>query len=281
MSKYILPTKITFLFEKIQTCPLFFFHTYKYVSLLIVGRGGIGKNTDSAPNQPGWRGGIMGGDGGMIAYKKNIITSSNGVGGIGWITQIDFRHSMSGSSSPGLYVRYNQSLGNEITAFLGDMSNGQDHRQDYWEFALNGETDSGLFDYGRTEGGLATPVLTAGSGGTYGSGGQTTSTATTMQGGEGGDGRLGTQGPDYNTGIRAIETIPIQSVFGGTGTGGSSYFTSTTNCKASGGGGYGDTNPNGSAGYGAGGACFKVSRSMSYCNEGAGIVLLYYHDDLI
>ena len=223
----------------------------------------------------------MGGDGGMIAFKKNIITSSDGVGGIGWITQIDFRHSMSGSSSPGLYVRYNQSLGNEITAFLGDMSNGQDHRQDYWDFALNGETDYDLFVYGRTEGGVATPVLTAGSGGTYGSGGQTTSTATTMQGGEGGDGRLGTQGPDYNTGIKATETIPIRSIFGGTGEGGSSYYDSTTNCAASGGGGYGDANFTGSAGYGAGGTCFKISRSVSYYDEGAGIVLLYYHDDVI
>ena len=223
----------------------------------------------------------MGGDGGMIAYKKNIITSSDGVGGMGWITQIDFRHSMSGSSSPGLYVRYNQSLGNEITAFLGDMSNGQDHRQDYWEFALNGETDSDLFVYGRTEGGLATSVLTAGSGGTYGSGEQTTSTASTMQGGEGGDGRLGTQGPDYNTGIRASETIPIQSVFGGIGTGGLSYFTSTTNCKASGGGGYGEANPNGSAGYGAGGTCFKIGSGTNDYNEGAGIVCIYYHNNPI
>ena len=255
--------------------------SYKYVSLLIVGRGGRGKNTDNAPNEPQWIGGCMGGDGGMIAYKKNIITSSDGVGGMGWITQIDFRHSMSGSSSPGLYVRYNQSLGNEITAFLGDMSNGQDHRQDYWEFALNGETDSDLFVYGRTEGGLATSVLTAGSGGTYGSGEQTTSTASTMQGGEGGDGRLGTQGPDYNTGIRASETIPIQSVFGGIGTGGSSYFTSTTNCKASGGGGYGEANPNGSAGYGAGGTCFKIGSGTNDYNEGAGIVCIYYHNNPI
>ena len=223
----------------------------------------------------------MGGDGGMIAYKKNIITDYNGVSGIGYITQIDFRHIMSGSTSLGLYVRYNQSLGNEITVFLGDMSNGQDHRQDYWEFALNGDTDSGLFIYGRTEGGLATSVLTAGSGGTYGNGEQTTSTAKTVQGGEGGDGRLGTQGPDCNTGIRASETIPIRSVFGGIGTGGLSYFISTTDCKASGGGGYGEANPHGSAGYGAGRTCFKIGSGTNDYNEGAGIVLLYYHDDPI
>ena len=223
----------------------------------------------------------MGGDGGMIAFKKNIITDYHGVSGIGYITDIDFRYNTSASSRPGLYVRYNQSLGNTITVFLGDMSNGQDHRQDYWEFALNGDTDSGLFVYGRTEGGLATPVLTAGSGGTYGSGGQTTSTATTMQGGEGGDGRLGTQGPDYNTGMKASETIPIRSVFGGIGTGGLSYFTSTTKCKASGGGGYGEANPNGSAGYGAGGTCFKIGSGTNNYNEGAGIVCIYYHNNPI
>lgn len=255
--------------------------SYKYISLLLVGRGGHGKNTDVTPNAPQWIGGCMGGDGGMIAYKKNIITSSDGVGGMGWITQIDFRDDMTGPSSPGLFVRYNQSLGNQITAFLGDMSNGQDRRQDYWEFALNGETDSDLFVYGRTEGGLATSVLTAGSGGTYGSGEQTTSTDSTMQGGEGGDGRLGTQGPDYNTGIRASETIPIRSVFGGIGTGGLSYFTSTLDCKASGGGGYGEANAHGSAGYGAGGTCFKIGSGTNDYNEGAGIVCIYYHNNPI
>ena len=92
---------------------------------------------------------------------------------------------------------------------------------------------------------------------------------------------MGTQGPDYNTGIRASETIPIRSVFGGIGTGGLSYFTSTTDCKASGGGGYGEANPHGSAGYGAGGTCFKIGSGTNDYNEGAGIVLLYYHDDPI
>ena len=246
---------------------------------MIVGRGGIGKNTDSAPNEPGWRGGVMGGNGGMIAFKKNLKISINGSSGVLVIDEINFRYNNTGHI--GLYVHYSQSLGQKITAFLGYSSNGIDKRNDYWEFALNGEIDSDLFYYGRTEGGLATSVLTAGSGGTYGNGEQTTSTAKTVQGGEGGDGRLGTQGPDYNTGIKAIVTIPIQSIFGGTGEGGSSYYTSTTNCKASGGGGYGDANPNGSAGYGAGGTCFKDSRSLSYYNEGAGIVLLYYHNGVI
>lgn len=255
--------------------------SYKYISLLIVGRGGIGKNTDSVPNMPHWRGGVMGGDGGMIAFKKNLPIDKNGVSGIGYIADIDFRHVISESSRPCLYVRYNQGLGNAITVFIGDMSNGQEHRDDYWEFSLNGEPDSSLFYYGRTEGGLATSVLTAGSGGTYGNGEQTTSTAKTVQGGEGGDGRLGTQGPDYNTGIRANETIPIRSVFGGIGRGGLSYFTSTTDCKASGGGGYGEANPHGSAGYGAGGTCFKIGSGTNDYNEGAGIVLLCYHDDLI
>lgn len=93
---------------------------------MIVGRGGEGKNTNNAPNEPGWVGGVMGGNGGMIAFKKNIIVSGGGVSGMGWISQIDFRYSMLSSSSPGLYVRYNQSLGQEITAFLGDSSNGID-----------------------------------------------------------------------------------------------------------------------------------------------------------
>jgi hypothetical protein len=280
LSKYILPTKITFLFEKIQTCPLFFFHTsYKYVSLLIVGRGGIGKNTNRAPNKPEWKGGVMGGNGGMIAFKKNLLISKNGSSGALLVNEIDFTYNNAGHI--GLYVHYSQSLGQKITAFLGHSSNGIDETNDYWEFALNGEIDSDLFYYGRTEGGLATSVLTAGSGGTYGNGEQTTSTAKTVQGGEGGDGRLGTQGPDYNTGIKAIVTIPIQSIFGGTGKGGPSYYNSTTSYLACGGGGYGDANFNGTAGYGAGGTCFKDSQSVSYYSEGAGIVLLCYHNDVI
>lgn len=180
-----------------------------------------------------------------------------------------------------MYVRYIQSLGLEITAFLSHSSNGIDKNNDYWEFTLNGETDSDLFVYGRTEGGIATPIISVGSGGTYGNGGETSPVVETAQGGEGGDGRLGTQGPYYNTGIKATETIPIQSIFNGSGFGGISYFTSNTNCKASGGGGYGDANPNRSAGYGAGGTCFKDSQSVSYYDEGAGIVLLYYHNDVI
>lgn len=175
----------------------------------------------------------MGGNGGMIAFKKNLSISKNGSSGVLLINEIDFTYNNTGFI--GLGVRYVQSLGQEITAFLGHSSNGIDHHQDYWEFALNGETDSDLFYFGRTEGGVGTPILSAGSGGTYRDGEQTASTATTVQGGEGGDGRLGTQGPDYNSGIKAVVTIPIQSIFGGTGEGGSSYYTSTTNCKASGG----------------------------------------------
>lgn len=221
----------------------------------------------------------MGGNGGMIAFKKNLLISKDGSSGVSLIDEIDFTYNNVGFI--GLGVRYTQSLGQEITAFLGHSSNGIDKENNYWEFALNGEMDNDLFIHGRTEGGLATSVLTAGSGGTYKNGEQTTSTTIIVQGGEGGDGRLGTQGPYYNTGIKAVVTIPIRSIFGGTGKGGPSYYNSTTNCLACGGGGYGDANFNGSAGYGAGGTCFKDSRSVSYYNEGAGIVLLYYHDDLI
>lgn len=221
----------------------------------------------------------MGGNGGMIAFKKNLLISKNGSSGVLLIDEIDFTYN--NADFIGLGVRYTQSLGQEITAFLEYSSNGIDKRNDYWEFTLNGEIDSDLFYYGRTEGGIATPILSAGSGGTYGNGEQTTFTATTVQGGEGGDGRLETQGPDYNSGIKAVKTIPIRSIFGGTGKGGPSYYNSTTSCLACGGGGYGDANFNGSAGYGTGGTRFKDSRSVSYYNEGAGIVLFYYHDDLI
>lgn len=99
-------------------------------------------------------------------------------------------------------------------------------------------------------------------------------------GGVGGDGRYGNQGPEYNSGLKADSIIPVQSIFGGTGYGVGSYFTSTSNCKAGGAGGYGDSSMNGKAGYGAGGTAFKISsNSTDLYNEGDGIVCLYYHNN--
>lgn len=158
--------------------------------------------------------------------------------------------------------------------------NGQEHRDTYWSFKVNGEEDSSVFVYGRNEGGLATLELVAGAGGSYGNGQYDESVSSgTKYGGSGGDGRYGNQGPEYNTGLKADSVIPVQSIFGGTGEGAGSYFDTVTNCKAGGAGGYGDGNMNGKAGYGAGGTAFKTSSSSTdLYDEGDGIVCLYYHN---
>jgi hypothetical protein len=263
---------------------LLFFHqsnyqldtSYKYVSLLIVGRGGYGKDTDNAPNAPEWYGGCMGGDSAIVAYQKNFAISQSIDGMWGYET-IDFRKSI--SENMGLYVKF-QCYGSTYEVFLGDQKNGQEHRDTYWFFKVNGQGNLSPFIYGRNEGGLATSELVAGAGGSYGNGQYSTSIPGIKYGGVGGDGRYGNQGPEYNSGLKADSTIPVQSIFGGTGYGAGSYFTSTDNCKAGGGGGYGDGNMNGKAGYGAGGTAFKISSSSTdLYNEGDGIVCLYYHNN--
>ena len=248
--------------------------SYKYVSMLLVGRGGYGKDTDNAPNAPDWHGGCMGGDSAIVAYHKNFEIGSS-VTGMWGFNIISFREST--SNGTGLYVKFTyHSFVYEV--FLGDQKNGQEHRYTYWSFKVNGEENSSAFVYGRNEGGLAAPGLVAGAGGSYGNGQYDESVSSgTKYGGSGGDGRYGNQGPEYNTGLKANSVIPVQSIFGGTGKGAGSYFDIITNCKAGGAGGYGDGNMNGKAGYGAGGTAFKTSSSSTdLYDEGDGIICLYY-----
>ena len=248
--------------------------------MLLVGRGGYGKDTDNAPNADEWYGGCMGGDSAIVAYRSNFAISSSSLFGMQGFESIDFRKST--SNGLGLYVKFT-CYGILYEVFLGDQKNGQEHRSTFWYFKANDEEDSSLFVYGRNEGGLATSELIAGAGGSYGNGQYDESASSgTKYGGAGGDGRYGNQGSEYNTGLKAVSTIPVQSIFGGTGEGAGSYFTSTGNCKAGGAGGYGDGNMNGKAGYGAGGTAFKTSSySTDLYDEGDGIVCLYYHNDPI
>jgi uncharacterized membrane protein len=250
--------------------------SYKYVSMLLVGRGGYGKDTDNTPNAPDWHGGCMGGDSAIVAYRKNFEIGSS-VTGVWGFNTISFREST--SNGTGLYVKFTYySFVYEV--FLGDQKNGQEYRDIYWSFKVNGEENSSAFVYGRNEGGLAAPGLVAGAGGSYGNGQYDESVSSgTKYGGSGGDGRYGNQGPEYNTGLKANSVIPVQSIFGGTGEGAGSYFDIITNCKAGGAGGYGDGNMNGKAGYGAGGTAFKTSSSSTdLYDEGDGIICLYYRN---
>ena len=245
--------------------------------MLLVGRGGYGKDTDNAPNAPDWHGGCMGGDSAIVAYRKNFEIGSSSVTGMWGFNTISFREST--SNGTGLYVKFTyHSFVYEV--FLGDQKNGQEHRDTYWSFKVNGEENSSAFVYGRNEGGLAAPGLVAGAGGSYGNGQYDESVSSgTKYGGSGGDGRYGNQGPEYNTDLKADSVIPVQSIFGGTGEGAGSYFNTINNCKAGGAGGYGDGNMNGKAGYGAGGTAFKTSSSSTdLYDEGDGIICLYYRN---
>lgn len=85
--------------------------------MLLVGRGGYGKDTDNTPNVPDWHGGCMGGDSAIVAYHKNFEIGSSVTGMWGFNT-ISFREST--SNGTGLYVKFTyHSFVYEV--FLGDQ----------------------------------------------------------------------------------------------------------------------------------------------------------------
>ena len=260
--------------------------SYKYVSMLLVGRGGYGKDTDNTPNAPDWHGGCMGGDSAIVAYRKNFEIGSS-VTGVWGFNTISFRKST--SKGTGLYVKFTyHSFVYEV--FLGDQKNGQDHRDTYWSFKVNGEEKSSALVYGKNEGGLAAPGLVAGAGGSYGNGQYDESVSSgTKYGGSGGDGRYGNQGPGYNIGLKANSVIPVQSIFGGTGEGRAGYLNTNSGLRTGaacwGGAGYDNSNETivgtvRTAGYGSGQCASPGDVDAGNTNvEGSGIVCLYYHND--
>lgn len=273
--------------------------SYKYVSLLIVGRGGecftYWQSWDSFV--------LMGGTTGQIVYIPNILMSdiSNGQ-----INKIAFSAIPNiGSWTEG--TEYSIRLGlttYEYKAYNGNGSayNDADHPM---------PQESRLNNYpvynAKSSGGFAAHMrgtfYCSGSPGSQPAKEESTSNlGPRMQpdGAPGGDGRYGYKSSYENTvfgdvtePIQSSVVIPIQSIFGGTSKGEAGYLNThseqRTGASACGGAGYGGswfTSPDGGttriAGYGSGQECSPADDDAGNITKpGKGIFCIYYHNEPI
>lgn len=224
--------------------------SYKYLSVLVVGKG---YKAESTPT---------GGGSGTVAYKKNLLVAD--------MKNVTIEEDRSG---PGTV--------NTGTMFMWDSINIADR---FVIIAPNASINGGaipqymknsvdildeLDGYGSNSGSNS---YTKGGGGSSADG-------TSGVGGTGGDGTFGFGG--NGTSVSKGTIIPLSSIFGGTGAGGSSYNIGDYPYQGSGGGySSGDSlGPN----YG-GGANYRFGHATSVPSGGstdsvpAWIICLYYHD---
>lgn len=269
--------------------------SYKYISLLVVGRGG-----GRLLNWGSWSNFILaGGTTGHIVYVENIllsdITEINGV-------NIVFETAPNnGSWSYGTKMTLNMGTTSEtLLAYSGQVSPSTDAVMNP-RIALGGYTVYNA----KSSGGFAAHVsISFACTGSYGSQDATAMTGTNstgyMQpaGAPGGDGKFGfryanesTYGGFTTNPIASDKAIPIQSIFGGTSEGKGGYINTNseqrTGAKAYGGAGYGNSweGAEGTvrkAGYGCGQASSPADEDVgNQMLAGDGIVCLYYHDEPI
>lgn len=220
--------------------------SYKYLSVLVVGKG---YRAESTPT---------GGGSGTVAYKKNLLVAD--------MKNVTIEEDRSG---PGTV--------NTGTMFMWDSINIADR---FVIIAPNATSINGgaipqymknsvdildeLDGYGSNSGSNS---YTKGGGGSSADG-------TSGVGGTGGDGTFGFGG--NGTSVSKGTIIPLSSIFGGTGAGGSSYNIGDYPYQGSGGDSLG---PN----YG-GGANYRFGHATSVPSGGstdsvpAWIICLYYHD---
>ena len=174
--------------------------TYKYVSMLVVGKGARSNGEANI---------VIGGGSGMVVYKKNLEILSGTFSAI----NVDFTNDTLvyllpevGSTSEDSYIEAGNGSG---------YSGGSTVQ--YW---LNGISVLDQLDgYGSNGGGNG---RTGSSASTYGGGGSS-GNSDRLTGGPGGDGPFGYQG---NLGGATTKgtVIPLTSIFGGNGKGGNAYF---------------------------------------------------------
>lgn len=273
--------------------------SYKYVSLLIVGRGGekfeYWKSWDSFI--------LLGGTTGQIVYIPNILISDISNGRINKIT-------FSGVPNAGSWA-----YGTEYSITLGQTT--------YEYAAYNGVSDarndadivmpqrSNLSNYSvynaKSSGAIAAHAAgtfyCSGSFGSQNAKEQTYSfVGPRMQpdGAPGGDGRYGFkssyESPTLGNVTKPVQssvTIPVKSIFGGTSKGNAGYLNtesgSRTGASVYGGAGYGDsysTSPDGGktriAGYGSGQEASPADDDAgNILKPGEGIFCIYYHNEPI
>ena len=273
--------------------------SYKYVSLLIVGRGG--KKFEYWVSWNAFA--LMGGTTGQIVYIPNILMSDISNGQINKIT-------FSPTPNAGAWTfgtEYSIRLG--MTTYEYRAYNGKDNAQNDADYPMPQESRLGNYSVynAKSSGGFAAHM-----GGTFycsGSPGSqpakeesTFNLGPRMQpdGAPGGDGRYGYKSSYENTvfgnrtkPIQSSVVIPVQSIFGGTSKGESGYLNTLsgqrTGASSWGGAGYGGsffTSPDGGttriAGYGSGEECSPADDDAGNITKpGEGIFCIYYHNEPI
>ena len=234
--------------------------TYKYVSMLVVGKGYVVPYSSTTPTG-------YGGGSGMVAYKKNVAISS-----MGTATKIDVGFdSQQGSptaTKTGTYLRYHETDYSTSNERLISAANAIDRNGAVYVYFYKGS----ILSIDELDG----YDSNAGSNNYLYGGGGSNGNSDRLTGGPGGDGPFGYQG-----GLGGATTkgtvIPLTSIFGGNGKGGNAYYSAGTS-RGGGAGGYGagyglDNQPSSDhKSYGAGGW------NKTY-GPGDGIVCLYYHND--
>lgn len=273
--------------------------SYKYVSLLIVGRGGekfeYWQSWDSFV--------LLGGTTGQIVYIPNILISDISNGRINKIT-------FSGVPNAGSWIcgtEYSITLGQttyEYAAYNGvnDARNDADivmpQRSNLSNYSVyNAKSSSGFAAHERGT------FYCSGSPGSQNAKEESVSNlGPRMQpdGAPGGDGRYGYKSSYENTvfgnvtkPVQSSVTIPIQSIFGGTSKGKAGYLNTKsgkrTGASICGGAGYGGsdfTSPDGGttriAGYGSGQESSPADDDAGNITKpGEGIFCIYYHNEPI
>ena len=273
--------------------------SYKYVSLLIVGRGGEKFEYWQSWNEFA----LMGGTTGQIVYIPNILMSDISNGQINKIT-------FSGVPNVGSWVEgteYSIKLG--MTAYEYRAYNGKNNAQNDADYPMPQGSRLGNYSVynAKSSGGFAAHMrgtfYCSGSPGSQPAKEESASNlGPRMQpdGAPGGDGRYGYKSSYENTvfgdvtkPIQSSVVIPVQSIFGGTSKGEAGYLNTEseqrTGASAWGGAGYGGsafTSPDGGttriAGYGSGQESSPADDDAGNITKpGEGIFCIYYHNEPI
>lgn len=273
--------------------------SYKYVSLLIVGRGGGKFEYWNSWNEFA----LMGGTTGQIVYIPNILMSDISNGQINKITFSSIPNT--GSWTEG--TEYSIRLG--MTTYEYRAYNGKDNAQNDADRPMPQESRLGNYSVynAKSSGGFAAHMIgtfyCSGSPGSQNAKEETySSTGLRIQpdGAPGGDGKYGFKSSYENTvlgkvtkPIQSSVVIPVQSIFGGTSEGRAEYLNTLsgrrTGAFAWGGAGYGgsrSTSPDGGttriAGYGSGQECSPADDDAGNITKpGEGIFCIYYHNEPI
>jgi uncharacterized membrane protein len=273
--------------------------SYKYVSLLIVGRGG-----EKFEYWDSWNEFVlMGGTTGQIVYIPNILMSDISNGQINKITFSSIPNT--GSWTEG--TEYSIRLG--ITTYECRAYNGKGNAQNDADLPMPQGSRLGNYSVynAKSSGGFAAHMIgtfyCSGSPGSQNAKEETyPSTGLRIQpdGAPGGDGKYGFKSSYEDTvlgkvtkPIQSSVVIPVQSIFGGTSKGGAGYLNTLsgqrTGASAYGGAGYGDsyfTSPDGGktriAGYGSGEESSPADDDAgNITRPGEGIFCIYYHNEPI